>query len=129
LVRERVRLHRGSPVSPLLRAVEQLNKGVALIGHKAVLVRQEMAGLRKAVEIATEVRGQKRKYIRAEESLTVGEVADLIAEREGSRQQEGREPAKKVRTQRHCRCCGETGHNARTCVVEIIDASDSNESE
>jgi hypothetical protein len=129
LVRERIQLHRGSPVSPLLRAVEQLNKGVALIGHEAVLVRQEMAGLRKAVEIATEVRGRKRKYIQAEESLTVGEVADLIAEREGSRQQEGREPAKKVRTQRHCGRCGETGHNACTCVVEIVDASDSDESE
>jgi hypothetical protein len=86
-----------------------------------VLVRQEMAGLRKAVEIATEVRGRKRKYIRAVESLTVGEVADLIAEREGG--------IKRVCTQRRCGRCGETGHNARTCAVEIVDASDSDGSE
>jgi hypothetical protein len=129
LVRERVRLHRDSPPSPLIRAVEQLNKGVILIGHETVLMRQEIAGLRKAVEVATEVKGRKRKYIRVAESLTVGEVTDLIAEREGSRQEEGGEPVKKVRKQRRCGRCGETSHNARTCEVEIIDLSNSENSE
>jgi hypothetical protein len=129
LIRERIRLHRDSPVSPLLRAVEQLNKGVVSIGHETVLMRQEIAGLRKAVEVATEVRGRKRKYIRAAESLTVGEVADLIAEREGGKQEGGREPVRKVRARRRCGRCGETGHNARTCAVEVVDASDSDKSE
>ena len=129
LVRERVRLHRDSPPSPLLRAVEQLNKGVIRMGHETVLMRQEMAGLRKAVEVATEVRNRKRKYIRTAESLTVGEVADLIAEREAGGQLDSRESAKKVRAKRHCGRCGETGHNARTCAVEILDASNSNKSE
>ena len=128
-LRERVRLHRDSPPSPLLRAVEQLNKGVALIGHKTVLIQREMAGLRKAVEVATEVKSRKRKYIKAAETLTVGEVVDLIAEREGGGQERGGEPVKRVRTQRHCGRCGEIGHNARTCAVEIVDLSDSNESE
>jgi nicotinamide mononucleotide (NMN) deamidase PncC len=50
-----------------------------------VLIRQEIAGLRKAVKVVTEVKGRKRKYIRVVESLTVGEVTNLIAEREGSR--------------------------------------------
>jgi hypothetical protein len=63
-----------------------------------VLMRQEMAGLRKAVEIATEVKGQKRKYIQTAETLTVGEIANLIAEKDSGRQVEGGEPAKKVRT-------------------------------
>jgi hypothetical protein len=129
LVRERVRLHRDSPVSPLLRAIDQLNKGVAKMGHETVLMRQEMAGLRKAVEIATEVKGRKRKYIQTAETLTVGEIADLIAEKDGGGQVEGGESSKRVRTQRRCGRCGETGHNARTCAVEIADASDSDESE
>jgi hypothetical protein len=94
-----------------------------------VLMRQEIAGLRKAVEVATEVKGRKRKYIRVAESLTVGEVTNLIAEREGSRQEEGGEPIKKVRKQRRCGRCGETSHNARTCTVEIIDLSNSENSE
>jgi hypothetical protein len=50
-----------------------------------VLMQQEIAGLRKAVEIATEVKGQKRKYIQTAETLTVGEIVDLITEKEGSR--------------------------------------------
>jgi hypothetical protein len=91
-------------------------------------MQQEMAGLRKAVEIATEVKGRKRKYIQTAETLTVGEIADLIAEKEGGGQKEGGEPSKRVRTQRRCRRCRETGHNARTCAVEITDASNSNES-
>jgi hypothetical protein len=128
LVRERVRLHRDSLVSPLLRAIDQLNKGVAKMGHETVLMRQEMAGLRKAVEIATEVKGRKRKYIQTAKTLTVGEIADLIAEKDGGGQVEGGESSKQVRTQRRCGRCGETGHNARTCAVEIADASNSNKS-
>jgi hypothetical protein len=129
LVRERIQLHRDSLVSLLLRAVEQLNKGVALIGHETVLMRQEMAGLRKAVEVATEVKGRKRKYIRTAETLTVGEIADLIAKKDSGGQEEGGEPAKKARRQRRCGRCSETGHNARTCAVEIIDISNSDKSE
>ena len=94
-----------------------------------VLMRQEMAGLRKAVEVATEVKSRKRKYIRTAETLTVGEVADLIAEKEGGGQEGGGEPGKRVRTQRHCGRCSKTGHNARTCAVDIVDASNSEESE
>jgi hypothetical protein len=41
-----------------------------------VLIQQEIAGLCKAVEIATEVKGQKRKYIQTAETLTVG-VSDV----------------------------------------------------
>jgi hypothetical protein len=102
LIRERVRLHRDSPVSPLLKAVEQLNKGVALIEYETVLMRQEMIELRKAIGIATEVKGRKRKYIRTAEALTVREIADFIAKKEGSGHKEGGEPSKRVRIQRRC---------------------------
>jgi hypothetical protein len=43
-----------------------------------------MAGLYKAVEIVTEVKRRKRKYIRTAETLTVREIADLMAEKEVS---------------------------------------------
>jgi hypothetical protein len=68
------------------------------MGHETVLMRQEIAGLRKAVEIATEVKGQKRKYIQTAKTLTVGEIADLIAEKDGGGQVEGGESSKRVRT-------------------------------
>jgi hypothetical protein len=92
-------------------------------------MRQEMAGLQKAVEIATEVKGRKRKYIWTAETLTVGEIVDLIAEKDSGRQEDSGEPAKKVRGQRCCGRCRETSHNARTCAVEIVDASNSDKSE
>jgi hypothetical protein len=44
-----------------------------------------MAGLCKAVEIATEVKGQKRKYIQTAKTLIVEEIANLIAKKDSSR--------------------------------------------
>jgi hypothetical protein len=44
-----------------------------------------MVGLYKAVEIVIEIKRQKRKYIRIANTLIVGEIANLIAEKEGSR--------------------------------------------
>lgn len=40
-----------------------------------------MVGPQKAVKIATKLEDRKRKYIQTRETLTVGEVADLIAEK------------------------------------------------
>lgn len=94
-----------------------------------MLMRQEMAGLRKALEIATEVKSRKKKYIRTAETLTVGEIADLIAEKDSGGPKEGRESLKRVRVQRHCGRCSKTGHNTRTCAVEIVDPTNSDESE
>jgi hypothetical protein len=114
LVRERMRQHRGLPISPLLQAVDLLAKGVAIIGHKSVLQARELAGVRKAIAALTEQRSRKRKYIRTEESLKVGDVQDLIAEKDGGGEEAAEQPAKRVRKQRHCGRCGKTGHNART---------------
>ncbi|KAF1964248.1 hypothetical protein BU23DRAFT_493271, partial [Bimuria novae-zelandiae CBS 107.79] len=70
----------------------------------------------------------KRKYIQAAKTLTVREVVNLIAKKDSSRQKEGKDSAKRVRGQRRCERCGEAGHNARTCAVEIVNVSNSNKS-
>jgi hypothetical protein len=85
--------------------------------------------MRSAIDELTKRRSRKRKYIRTEETLTVGEVQDLIAEREGRERNAGEGPARKVRGARRCGRCGEKGHNSRTCKVEIEDTKDSDESE
>jgi hypothetical protein len=87
-----------------------------------VLMRQEMA------EIATEVKSRKRKYIRTAETLIVGEIADLIAKKDGSGLKEGRKSLKRVRAQRRCGRCRETSYNARTCMVEIVNLTNSEDS-
>ena len=120
LVRERVRQHRELPIFPLLQAVDLLAKGIAIIGHNSVLQTRELAGIRKALAAITEQRSRKRRYIQAEESLTVGDVQDLIAE-DGGGKESAEQPAKRVRKERHCGGCGKTGHNLRTCTPGIVD--------
>ena len=129
LIRDRMRQHRDSPISPLLKAVDSLAKGVAIIGHSSVLQARELAGVRKAIAALTEQRSRKRRYIWTEETLTVGDVQDLIAEKDGGGKEAAEQPAKRVRKERHCGRCGKTGHNARTCTAEIIESDESNASE
>jgi hypothetical protein len=94
-----------------------------------VLVQEEMGRLRDAVDTLTKRKTRKRRYVRAEETLTVGEVSDLIAEEEGGRRKESDKPAKRVRAERRCGRCSQIGHNSRTCKVEIKDVDSSNASE
>jgi hypothetical protein len=129
LIRNKMQIYRGSPASSLDEQVRQLTKGAQQIAHEMVLMRAEMGRLRDATETLTKRKSRKRRYVRAEETLTVGEVLDLIAEKEGSSREEGEEPAKRVRAGRRCGRCGKIGHNSRTCKVEIEDANDSDASE
>ena len=75
-----------------------------------------------------EQRSYKRKYIQVEESLTVGDVQDLIAKKNGGSKEAAKQPAKRVRKERHCRRCSKTSYNLRTCTIEIIDLDNSNTS-
>ncbi|KAI1665351.1 DDE superfamily endonuclease [Pyrenophora tritici-repentis] len=129
LIRNRMQNYRGSPASSLDEQVKQLSKGAQQIAHNMVLVQEEMGRLRDAVDTLTKRKTRKRRYVRTEEVLTVSEVSDLIAEREGGGCEEGEEPAKRVRVGRRCGRCGEIGHNSRTCKAEIEDADNSDASE
>ena len=94
-----------------------------------VLVQEEMGRLRDAIEASTKRKSRKRQYIRTGETLTVSKVSELIAAKEGSSCNDSETPAKRVRKERHCSCCRETGHNSRTCKVEIEDVDNSDASE
>jgi hypothetical protein len=93
-----------------------------------VLVQEEISCLQDAVEASTKRKTRKRHYIRAEETLTVSKVADLIAKKEGRGRVEGKTPAKRVRRQQRCRRCSKIRHNSRTCKVEIEDVDNSDAS-
>jgi type II secretory ATPase GspE/PulE/Tfp pilus assembly ATPase PilB-like protein len=94
-----------------------------------VLKACRLAGVRKAVAVLTEQRSCKRRYVRTEEALTVGDVQDLIAKKDISSKEAAKQPVKRVCKQRHCRRCSKTGHNARTCAAEIVDLDKSDASE
>jgi hypothetical protein len=129
LIQQRMQRRPGSSASSLDEQVRQLSKGAQQIAHNMVLLQGEQTHRQSAIQELTKRKSCKRRYVRVEETLTVGKVSDLITEREGGNHEEGKTPAKRVRTERHCGHCGKVGHNSRTCKVEIEDVGDSNKSE
>jgi hypothetical protein len=121
--------YQGSLASSLDKQVKQLSKGAQQIAHNMVLVQEEISRLQDAVDTLTKRKTRKRRYVRAEETVTVGEVSDLIAEKESGSREDGETPAKRVRAERRCGRCSKIGHNSRTCKVEIEDADNSDASE
>lgn len=101
-----------------------LIQGVGATGRVA-----EMSHLRNATETLVKCKTRKRRYVQVEETLAVGGVADLVAAKESGSHEDGETPTKRVRVERHCGRCGETGHNSRTYNVKIEDIEDSNASE
>jgi hypothetical protein len=93
-----------------------------------VLVQEEIGCLRDAINTLTKRKACKRRYIRVEETLIVGEVSNLIAEKEGGSCEDGETPAKRVRAERRCGRCNEIRHNSCTCKVEIEEVDDSDAS-
>jgi hypothetical protein len=125
LIRQRMQRRSGSSASSLDEKVAQLTKGAQQIAHNMVLVQEQIGRLQDAIEASTKRKSRKRRYVRVEETLTVGEVSDLIAEKEGGGYKEGETPAKRVRAERRCGRCSENGHNSRTCKVNLEDREDS----
>jgi hypothetical protein len=123
-----VQNYRGSLASLLDEQVKQLSKGAQQIAYNIVLVQEEIGRLRDAADTLTKRKTRKRRYVRAEETLTVSKVSNLIAAKEGSSRKEGETPAKRVRAERRCGRCSEIGHNSCTCKVEILDVDNSDAS-
>ena len=99
------------------------------MAHKMTLMMEEMSTLRAALDELNKRKSRKRRYVRTGETLTTGEVQEVLAERAGSSRGDGESASKRVRGERRCGRCRQTGHNARTCAVEIDSASDSDSSD
>jgi hypothetical protein len=127
LIRDCIRQNKSPSSDSILGFLQHLQKGAEKAAHKVVLMERENAELRKVASAATERKSRKRKYIRAEETLTVGEVVDSFTLEMSGGQEESNRHRKRARAERHCGRCSGTGHNARTCRVNIQDATDSDE--
>ena len=99
------------------------------MAHKMSLIMEQMATLQQSLDELNKRKSRKRRYVRTDETLTVGKMRELLAEQEGSSHGDGESVLKKVRKERQCGRCKGTGHNARTCAVEISSASDSSDSD
>jgi phage-related minor tail protein len=94
-----------------------------------VLIQEKINCLQEAIEASTKRKARKQRYIRAEETLTVSKVLDLIAKQADSSRKDSKTPAKRVRAGRHYGTCSKTKHNFCTYKVEIKNAEDSDKSE
>jgi hypothetical protein len=105
-----------------------LTKGAQQIAHNIVLMQEEIGRLQDAVKALTKRKTRKRRYVRAEETLIVGEVANLVTKREVDSRDDSREPLKRVRVGRRCGRCSKIRHNSCTYKVEIEDVYNSDTS-
>lgn len=94
-----------------------------------MLLREKVGSLEEALDVATKRKSRKRRYVRTEETLTVREVQELLAKQAGGSRGDGESASKRVRGERRCGRCKQTGHNSRTCAAIIDSDSDSNMSE
>ncbi len=121
LITERIVRHQSSSLSPILNAVQQLQKGAMRQDHRITLLEAEVSSLRTANKLATQRRKQKRKQIRQSGSLTVQDGQDLLAQREVNMQileevrQSSRTIGMSATRQRRCGRCRQPGHRIETC--------------
>ena len=130
LIRDRIQRHQGSSPSPILEMVEQLRKGTEMILHSQTLLAARVLQLEASNRAASERKSRKRKRIQAGGDLSKEQAEDLIAHldvgaqiEEETREGRARTGAGKQR-KRHCKRCGETGHNSRTCEKDVVEVSD-----
>ena len=107
----------------LIAAVEHLAKGTKMIMHELALIKAENAELHEANKILSRRRRTKKAQLQDGKSLSFQEGQDLRDLRELATQisqEERRSSSRRVeRRTRRCGICNGTGHNARTCLVEI----------
>ena len=90
----------------------------------AELMRDQIAGLRRANEAASKRKQRKRKRIQKGGVLTRGDGEDILAQREANQQiareeRQGERSGLSCRAPARCSRCKETGHNTRTCRKEV----------
>ena len=113
----------------MFSAVKQLAKGTELIAHEMTLLRDEVRTLRQANIALSKRRKAKRTRIQAGGTLTVDQALELIKQKDPTRPQQAQRVVEEGGEQagppglRHCKRCGKTGHNIRTCQ-KAEDTSD-----
>jgi hypothetical protein len=130
LLRERIQKHVNSSPTSMMEALERFTKGAEMMAHSMVLMQKRNLELQAANEAAARRKSRKRKRLQRQGTLTVeeGQRLNLLREVEGSNKRKkggDREEADEgTKGKRHCKTCGETGHNSRTCKNDVENCSD-----
>ena len=93
--------------------------------HELALLRSEVHTLREANQTISKRRRAKKKRVQQGGSLTLQDAQALIGLEGFQQEQQNKEGEKQgsiknvQAKQRRCRRCGNTGHNMRTCRVDV----------
>jgi hypothetical protein len=131
LIKDRISRHEGSSPTPILAAVDRLEKGTQSLAHAVTLLTQETNSLREANAALSKRRRARKTYVQDGGALSTQEAKEIINEKE-----KGKRPASEMAgsaeeavcgrpTKRRCGNCGETGYNARTCEKDVESSADS----
>ena len=124
-IKDRIYRHQGSSPTSIIQAVEHLEKGARGIMHQIALLRSENQMLREENALLSQRRRAKKRHLREGGSLTVREGQDIQRQNEVDAQiqeEMSRKSGRKGRTEtkaRRCGVCGKTGHNSRTCQIDV----------
>lgn len=125
LVKNRIGGHQGSSPTQTFSAVKQMAKGMEAIAHQNTLLMAENRNLRNANEALSKRRRAKKTRVRQGGILTTGDARDVLTQKEVDEQleQERRQNPGGDRERptmvRRCGTCGQPGHIARICQVEV----------
>lgn len=124
-IKRRISRHQGSSPTSILTAVDQITKGTCGIMHKMALLKAEVEQLRAANALLSKRRRARKTRLRRGGSMTVAEGQALQDQKDveeqimqENRQTRGRK-ASDGRKIRRCGVCGQSGHNARTCQMDV----------
>jgi hypothetical protein len=124
-VRNRLTDHPDSSPSKLLESMEQLERGMGTFIHGYTLMKAQLAEAHEANRLVSKRRRAKKTRLRQGGSMSQKDAQGLQEQTEVSQQIKQEEHAgttrgpRTERGPRRCGTCGGTGHNARTCQIEI----------
>jgi hypothetical protein len=130
LFHDRIQRHQGSSPTPMMEIVDQLQRHTAMLLHGQTLLAARVLQLEASNKAASERKSRKRKRIQKGGDLSKEQAEGLKAQCDVGAQSKGETHESRARTgaskrgKRHCKRCGETGHNSRTCKKGVVDVSD-----
>jgi hypothetical protein len=124
-IKSRISRHQGSSPTSILAAMDQFAKGARGIMHQMALLKAEVNTLREANSTLSKRRRTRKTHLRKGGSMTLAEGQELQDQKDIEQQvkQETQQSGgRRRRTEtkgRRCGTCGNTGHNARTCEMDV----------
>ncbi|KFZ11870.1 hypothetical protein V502_07352 [Pseudogymnoascus sp. VKM F-4520 (FW-2644)] len=125
-IKNKIAKHQSSSPTHMYNIIDAQARGMSKMAHELVLLQAELKDVRAANEVLSKRRRAKKTRLRQGGSLSFQEAEDLVAEKEVDEQIKEETRCGSGRTKgteqrvRRCGICGNTGHNMRTCQIEVV---------